>query len=122
MGLFTWVEFEDGILPEKYADLDGWQTKGVVEPMMHTLIVKQDKRLYHHYYSWKANENFDPNKSFIFEDNPIFKNDKEFLDDLEYHGIMEFHNSKNNIWIEGRAKFTDGYLVDLWFAEEKLNR
>ena len=39
MGLFTEVIVPKELLPEKYQDYEGWQSKDVVEPEMETLEI-----------------------------------------------------------------------------------
>ena len=90
MGLFTYVNFDELLIPEEYRDIKDWQTKDVVEPsLMRLKVTKLGSLLYHQY-------------------------DKK-EETLDFHGDMRFytfrlHEDGLPEWLEGTARFTHGKL------------
>jgi hypothetical protein len=89
MGLFTYVNFDESLLPEKYKDIKEWQTKDVVEPGM--MRLKINKRGALRYYQYEKDvETLD------------FHGDMRFYTFRDYNGLPE--------WVEGIARFNYGIL------------
>lgn len=111
MGLYTYVEPANEVLPLEYRNMDGWQTKSVIEPRLTTLEIATDGQLFHIWYE----------KEWQDEPGAIFGGyyipTVEHRDVLDYHGDMVFYTGNHSDpnapdWdlIELRARFTDGKL------------
>lgn len=105
MGMFTWVKPANEILPEQFRNLDGWQTKDVVEQQLNTLEITADGKLVH---IWFDKEWVDDPNAFL---GGYFRPTTEHRDTLDYHGDMYFYTfDSSETFIELKARFTEGQL------------
>lgn len=102
MNLFTHVKVESRFLPPQVKELNGWQTRDVVEPSLETLKIENRRLIYevHEYEETHVMGLGD----FI---RPISKQEIA----LDYHGAMRFHTfADNDELVELIARFNYGEL------------
>lgn len=111
MGLFSYVQIPEEMLPVEARGLVNWQTKDVIAPQMTTLVVTTDGELFEEWWEHEYVE--DPEAIFGFR----YKASDKHLDKLYFHGDMIFYagNTKDpnlSDWqlIECRARFDEGKL------------
>lgn len=115
MGMYTDVKPANEILPERFHNLDGWQTKDVVEPQLETLEITADGKLIH---IWYEKEWVDDPGVFL---GGHFKPTTEHRIALDYHGDMWFYTIRNNHeFIELKARFTEGRLQWVNLVEKSV--
>ncbi len=102
MNLFTHVKVESRFLPPLVKELNGWQTRDVVEPSLETLKIENCRLIYEVYeYEEIHNAMFG---GFI---HPVGKQEI----DLDYHGAMNFYTiDDKNEMVEMVARFNHGNL------------
>lgn len=116
MGMFTYVNPAEELLPEICRGLGGWQTKDVIECAMETLDITPDGKLVHVWWE----------REFVKDDKGIlggyFEPRIEHRDTLDYHGDMEFYTTigTGHDLIELVARFAGGQLQ--WIREYKVSQ
>lgn len=103
MGLFTYLNIPDSLLPEKYKGSNKWQTYDIVEPIMGTITISDDGSM-----------------KYSFDTTFIGGTGKNiFTEELECHTLVAKINTDNgedvngNKWelIRAKAEFKDGKLI-----------
>jgi len=97
MGMFSWVEVHESLLPEKYRKIKDWQTKDVVEPIGATLVINGCGKLLYRWYGVLLDSN------------------EKLLDVLDYTGRMYLYAFATpfSSLITLVAEFVDGKLISI---------
>lgn len=111
MGMFTWVEPDNAVLPPEYRELKDWQTKDVIECALETLVISATGQLIHVWHEYETVEDASTFSGFYLRPTT------EHRDILDYHGDMRFYttttgdrSSPDYAFIELVARFTEGKL------------
>lgn len=116
MGLFTYVNIPKDLLPERYKDYEGWQTKDVVDPEMETLEITSEGELYYlqNEYEWVHDEN--DQMSILLKLSPEHRGYSRSIKlnriKQEFHGDMLFYTWDETLkkGIDIVARFSYGKL------------